>query len=141
MTPNKSDSGELDQTISGIVYKLHGRTYLDGDTPNMDYPKQAIQELKAAATAHIQAIGDKAFKEGQRVGQYQAADKLYSHTTTMWMFKDDLENPKIQMPERADNLLKDCEKYLNHNRKTYQEYLKSDRYKRLAQYLGEKQDE
>lgn len=62
------------------------------------------------------------FKRGQRVGQYQAADRLYSHVTTMWLFKDNAD-PKLQMPERANDLLKDCEKYMNHNAKVYREYV------------------
>jgi hypothetical protein len=64
-----------------------------------------------------------AFKQGQRVGQYQAADRLYGHTTSLWLFKDNPSNPKAEWPERISDLVKDCEKYMNHNRKTYAEYV------------------
>lgn len=42
MPTNNTEDSEL----SRIVHQLHGRAYLDGDTPNMDYPAQAIKELK-----------------------------------------------------------------------------------------------
>lgn len=63
-----------------------------------------------------------AFKKGLAVGQYQAADKMYGSVTQMWLFKDDV-SPVLNDPDRATNLLKDCEKYVNHNRKVYTEYL------------------
>ena len=66
----------------------------------------------------------KAFIFGQRVGQYQAADKMYGIIPTLWLFKDsnDLSVMKMNV-ERTDDLLKECEKYLNHNAKTYGQYL------------------
>lgn len=34
-------------TIRDIVHKLHVKAFLDGEVPNMDYPKEAIAQLEA----------------------------------------------------------------------------------------------
>ena len=60
--------------------------------------------------------------EARRVGQYQAANKLYSIVSTLWLFRDDPAMAKMNI-ERTDELLKECEKLLNHNRKAYTAYL------------------
>jgi len=86
------------------------------------------KERKAAILAHVdQHIAERvreAFKQGQRVGQYQAADKLYGHVTQLYLFKDSTQ-PKIMehLPKVADNLRIDSEKYINHNRKAYGQYV------------------
>lgn len=59
------------------------------------------------------------------VGQYQAADKLYSYLTTMWLFKSD-KTPEIQkkhLPQVADDMLKACEAFMNDNNAAYKAYL------------------
>lgn len=67
-----------------------------------------------------------AFEHGRAVGKYQAADSLYGHTTTMWVFKDgDLNDPKIEYPERINELLKDCEALMNNNAREYRKYIKA----------------
>lgn len=66
-----------------------------------------------------------AFERGRAVGKYQAADSLYGHTTTMYVFKDgDLNDPKIEYPERIKELLKDCEALMNNNAREYGNYIK-----------------
>lgn len=77
------------------------------------------------------AANDEGFKEGQRVGQYQAADKLYSHIAAIYMFRDGDKKATAIAESNATELLKDCEKYLNHNSKVYTDYVRGDRYKRM----------
>lgn len=74
--------------------------------------------------ALIKSDREAAFKHGQRVGQYQAADKLYSYVTSIYLFSGD-ENPKLKdhAAHNAGEMLKDCEKYMNHNRREYTAYL------------------
>ena len=83
-----------------------------------------VDSLHDFIKAREERLVREAFKQGQRVGQYQTADKLYGHVTTMWTFRDD-NIPELNMPDLATDLLRDCEKFLNHNRKVYVEYVKS----------------
>lgn len=84
--------------------------------------------------ALIRTERQKAFKQGQRVGQYQAADKLYGDVTSIYLFADGgtIKDAKLKRnaADHAEELLKDCEKYMNHNRKTYEAYLKTVRAER-----------
>lgn len=43
-------NNDMKQKVSDIVHRLHGRTFLDGDTPNMDYPQEAIEQLLSLLT-------------------------------------------------------------------------------------------
>lgn len=112
--PVASDS-ELRKRIAAIQNRQYDRELTIAE---------AIEQLMALIKADREAYGKEQFKHGQRVGQYQAADKLYGYVTTLWVFKDENdEKTKSINTERADGLLKDCEKYMNHNRKDYTRYL------------------
>jgi hypothetical protein len=98
---------------------------------NAENPGEVTEKVMALIRQDREAREDAAFREGQRVGQYQAADKLYYHTTHMWMFKDDLMHHSADMPRRISDMNKDCEKLLNHNSKVYHAYVMGERYRRL----------
>lgn len=94
--------------------------------------KRDLQHLfTGQLAAREREAEDRGWREGQRVGQYQAAEKLYHWITTLYLFKDDLNNKKAENPQRITSLLKDCEKLLNHNSKVYHAYVRGDRYKRM----------
>ena len=127
---NHSQAAQED--LSAVLKFLHGSGQLGGywfgDTPT-DRPKYWWRPKLLDAIAKQEAEAARrereAFNRGQRVGQYQAADRLYSYATTLWVFKYDKdEQTKLINSERVDGLLKDCERYLNHNRKTYYQYVK-----------------
>ena len=69
-----------------------------------------------------------ALKQGQRVGAYRVAERLYGDVTSIYLFKDD---ESLKLKENADGhareLLKDCEQYMNDNRKAYTAYLEAQR--------------
>jgi hypothetical protein len=88
------------------------------DAHQMDEPDYVDSVMALISQKIIEA-----FRQGQRVGQYQAADKLYGHTTTLWLFKDEPTHPKAEWAERISDLVKDCERYMNHNRKAYAKYV------------------
>lgn len=112
----------------------NGRIIDNGD--DKPYLNQ-VQDTSDARLEHIEAIqakfgfgriGNKkivsylAEQEAaqRKVGQYQAADKLYSDVTTLYMLKD-------RMPELAhrtlDDLLKNVEAFMNDNSEAYSAYL------------------
>lgn len=107
----------LDEILTG-----YAQDYAWSKRTKINKPSDFTRQAKAAIATKLQQVELEAFKKGQRVGQYQAADRLYGHITIMWLFKED-KTPKLEMPERANDLLKDCEKYLNHNVKVYKEYV------------------
>lgn len=117
MSKQPQDTGAVPSmdSIKRQALKTFHDNHSDGDLAII----QAFTQLEAL----IQQRELDAFKRGQRVGQYQAADRMYGSITQMWLFKDDA-SPVLNSPERADIILKDCEKYLNHNRKVYYAYVK-----------------
>lgn len=114
VTDNKE---ELREQVKNEIMTCLGNTHSIVDI-------QDRTELLDQLLALIEQQEQDAFKRGQLVGQYQAADKMYGSITQMWLFKDDV-SPVLNDPDRATNLLNDCEKYMNHNRKAYEVYLKA----------------
>lgn len=101
-------------------------------TPNKNKIKRIIALFEDEKNEAIQLASDSGFKEGQQVGQYQAADKLYSNATALYMFQDeDSAIARAYLPVKIHDMLKDCEKFLNHNVKIYHNYVRGERYKRL----------
>lgn len=68
-----------------------------------------------------------AFAKGEAVGQYRAANKLYIDITTLYMFKNNLDNSKVGIESTIDRLLRTSEKILNDNSKTYTGYIREPR--------------
>lgn len=73
---------------------------------------------------YVQAEIEGAFLHGSKVGEYRTANRLYSDITTLYMFKNNLDNPKVGTDKLIGDLLKDVEKVLNDNSAEYREYLR-----------------
>jgi hypothetical protein len=110
---------DTDKSEQALCMALYGKTTQELDA-NQVIP---FLDMRDKLLPLITQQCKEAFERGQRVGQYQAADKLYGHTTTMWLFKDEPSHPKAEWSERINDLVKDCEKYMNHNRKVYAKYV------------------
>lgn len=118
MTPqHHNDDTELREAIT--AYKRY--PYGTKEAPHITGDK-----LLELFHQYAQSKTDEAFERGRAVGQYQAADKMYGSVTQMWLFKDDT-SPVLNDPDRADNLLKDCEAYMNSNAAIYQSYIAEQR--------------
>lgn len=115
MTNNLEQDSELRKTIQALTRHRV--------TPNVW--GTLSDDVVEALVALINKESSLAFEHGRAVGKYQAADSLYGHTTTMYVFKDgDLNDPKIEYPERIKELLKDCEALMNNNAREYSKYIK-----------------
>jgi hypothetical protein len=88
--------GELQGHISDIVHKLHSRAYLDGDSPNMDYPNEAIDNLRRLFDTYLAAERRKAEKEWYYKGYHDGGLHHGSRT--------DLEKKRVEVEvlERID---------------------------------------
>lgn len=82
--------------------------------------------LEQLFDAHLQAAVQTAFKQGQAVGQYQAADKMYGDVTQIYMFGDNESSAKAKSIAgwSATRLLQDCEAFMNENAAVYRDYLR-----------------
>lgn len=78
---------------------------------------QCIDGIMEAVAAECQ--------KARKVGQYQAAHKLYGDVCNIYMFGDNQSSAKAKSIAEwsAVGLVKDCEAFMNDNQAEYKEYL------------------
>lgn len=137
----KHNDDELREELSNIINRVdHLKTpeTPEGNPFLLDNiaDHEAVDELMQLIKQREEQAARVSFERGRAVGKYQAADSLYGHTTTMWVFKDgDLNDKKFQYPERINELLKDCESLMNTNAREYTKYIRQ----LTTNYKGETQ--
>jgi hypothetical protein len=84
-----------------------------------------LDALTAFIKSRDQQIALAAHEQGRKVGQYQAADKLYGDVTQIYMFggNESAAKAKSIAGWSANGLLKDCEAFMNDNNDAYQSHL------------------
>lgn len=114
--------GELRKTMMSIL----GANQLERRNGYKPGSKKAIQLeiIMALVATHTAKAVEAARQHGMRVGRYQAADKLYGDVIHIYMFGDKKAAKSRRIAEwSATALLKDCEAFMNDNRRAYTEYL------------------
>ena len=81
------------------------------------------QNCNYDAQMRLYQIVEREFEKGCQVGEYRAADKLYLYITTLWMFKNNLDNPKVGAEYLIERLLEESEKFYNDNHEAYSKHV------------------
>lgn len=86
---------------SGSMQQEFGARWASDVADEIDEVVKFIQSREATLKAEYEEKIREAEDRGIAIGKYQAADTLYGHATTMYVFKDgDLNDPKIEYPAR-----------------------------------------
>ena len=99
-TPSNNPIEDVAQEVSNIVHRLHSRTFLDGDTPNMDYPDQAIKEI-------TQLLHRERLKA--RIDDLEKVFPLMEEDMCLWT--TDEGGNSLRMSERIEQLQNELNEY------------------------------
>lgn len=111
MSKTMDNELELDNILDGIYT----------DYSDMGFDKTT----KVEAKADLKALLARERLEAMKVGQYQAAEKLYGDVCNIYMFGGNPTSTKAKaMAEwSATHLLQHCEAFMNDNNAAYNAYL------------------